>query len=301
MDKKNIFLSKIDDFLDKKTLKNKVIVVYWPTACWKTSLWIDIAKYLNTEIISTDSRQIFKYLDIWTGKATLQEMQWIKHHFIDIINPSEEYSVWEFKKEALKIINDLHKNWKIPILVWWTGLYIDSLIYDFDIPSSPSDKNLRFELEQKAKEFWKEYVWNILNEIDPEYAKTVHYNNLNYVIRWIEVKKITWLSKLDFKQEKKLKFETLFLTPYDENREKLYEKINLRVFQMFENGLIEEVKNILKMWYTKNDFWLKTIWYTEVLDYLDEKISLNEAISIVSQHNRNYAKRQLTWFRKYEK
>lgn len=300
MDKKNNIFSKIDNFLEKKSKNNKIIVIYWPTACWKTSLWIDIAKYINSEIISTDSRQIFKYMDIWTWKVTKNEMSWIKHHMIDIINPNEEFSVWEFKKQSLKIIQNIHDDWKIPILVWWTWLYIDSLIYDFNIPKAPEDKLLRKDLEEKALKYWKQYVWDILNDIDPQYAKTIHYNNLNYVIRAIEVKKITWLSKLDFKQDKKLKFETLFLTPYDQNREKLYEKINLRIKQMFNEWLVDEVNSILDNWFTKNDFGLKTIWYSEVVDYLEWKISLIEAIDKVSQHNRNYAKRQLTWFNKYE-
>lgn len=300
MIKKSELFLKIDDFLNKKSSKNKIIVIYWPTACWKTWVWIEIAKHINSEIISTDSRQIFKYLDIWTWKVTLDEADWIVHHMIDIVNPDMEFSVWEFKKEALKIIWEIQKKWKIPILVWWTGLYIDSLIYDFNIPKAPEDKKLRLELEQKALEFWKKYVWDILNEIDPKYAKEVHYNNLNYVIRAIEVKKLTWLSKLDFKTEKNLKFDTFFYTPYFWDREALYKKINLRIKQMFDFWLINEVKNILKMWYKKTDFWLKTIWYKEVIEYLDEKITLDECVEIVSRHNRNYAKRQLTWFRKYE-
>lgn len=300
MIKKSELFLKIDDFLNKKSSKNKIIVIYWPTACWKTWVWIEIAKHINSEIISTDSRQIFKYLDIWTWKVTLDEADWIVHHMIDIVNPDMEFSVWEFKKEALKIIWEIQKKWKIPILVWWTGLYIDSLIYDFNIPKAPEDKKLRLELEQKALEFWKKYVWDILNEIDPKYAREVHYNNLNYVIRAIEVKKLTWLSKLDFKTEKNLKFDTFFYTPYFWDREALYKKINLRIKQMFDFWLINEVKNILKMWYKKTDFWLKTIWYKEVIEYLDEKITLDECVEIVSQHNRNYAKRQLTWFRKYE-
>lgn len=300
MIKKSELFLKIDDFLNKKSSKNKIIVIYWPTACWKTWVWIEIAKHINSEIISTDSRQIFKYLDIWTWKVTLDEADWIVHHMIDIVNPDMEFSVWEFKKEALKIIWEIQKKWKIPILVWWTGLYIDSLIYDFNIPKAPEDKKLRLELEQKALEFWKKCVWDILNEIDPKYAREVHYNNLNYVIRAIEVKKLTWLSKLDFKTEKNLKFDTFFYTPYFWDREALYKKINLRIKQMFDFWLINEVKNILKMWYKKTDFWLKTIWYKEVIEYLDEKITLDECVEIVSQHNRNYAKRQLTWFRKYE-
>ncbi len=290
---------KIDIFKNTPSEKQKIIVVYWPTACWKTSLSIKIAKYLNTEIISTDSRQIFKYLDIWTGKVTLNEMQWIPHHMIDIVEPNESYSAWVFKQESTKIISHLHNAWKIPVLAWGTGLYIDSIIYDFDIPKIPADEFLRKTLEKEAELYGKEFVYNKLVEIDSEYAKELHPNNLNYVIRAIEVKTLTWISKKDFRTEKTLTYDTLFITPYSWDRETLYKNINIRVKQMFDDGLVEEVKNLLEK-YSKNDFWLKTIWYTEVIDYLEWKISLDECLEIVRQHNRNYAKRQLTWFRKYK-
>ncbi len=290
---------KLDNFLNNKNLKNKIIVVYWPTASGKTSLWIDIAKYINSEIISTDSRQIFKYLNIWTWKATKEEMNWITHHMIDIITPNISYSVWEFVKESLKIIDNLFLQNKVPILVWWTGLYIDSLIYDFDIPKIPWDIILRKKLEKEASKFWKDFVYEKLIEIDPEYAKTIHPNNLNYVIRWIEVKMLSWKSKLDFVKEKKLKYDTLFLTPYNWDREKLYEKINKRISLMFDFWLVEEVVDLLNNWFLKTDFWLNTIWYKEVIEFLDWKITKQECIDKVSQANRNYAKRQLTWFRKY--
>lgn len=295
MDYKN----QIDLFLKNNISQKKIIVVYGPTACWKTGLGIEIAKYLDSEIISTDSRQIFKYLDIWTGKVTLEEMQGISHHMIDIISPDIHYSVWEFKKEAERLISEIHSKGKIPILVGGTGLYIDSLMYDFDIPEVPADENLRKTLEDEAQIFWKDFVYEKLQKIDPEYAQEVHPNNLNYVIRGIEVKMLTGKSKKDFQTEKKFKYDTLLITPYDGNREKLYEKINFRVWKMFEDGLIHEVENILKMWYKKTDFWLKTIGYEETIWYLEWKLTLQECITKVQQWNRNYAKRQLTWFGKY--
>lgn len=294
-----LFLEKINEFLNNKDSKNKIIVIYWPTASWKTGLSIELARYLDTEIIWADSRQIFLWLDIWTWKATLEEMSWIKHHMIDIITPDNDYSVGEYKNEVEKIIDDILSKWKIPIICWGTWLYIDSLIYDFDIPKIPADEVLRARLEQERLEFWNEYLWDKLNKIDPDYAKELHPNNYRYVIRAIEVKTLTWKSKLDFKTEKALKFDTLFLTPYDWDREKLYNKIDLRIKQMFDLWLVDEVKWLLEK-YDKNSFWLKTIWYKEVIDYLDWNISLDEAISLVQKHNRNYAKRQLTWFRKYE-
>lgn len=295
------YKEKLKNFLESKSKKSKIIVVYWPTACWKTLIWIEIAKLLNSEIISTDSRQIFKYLNIWTWKVSIHEMKWIKHHMIDIITPDISYSVAEFKKESEKIIKSLQNTWKIPILVGWTWLYIDSLIYDFDIPKVPANEALRKKLEKEAKLYWNDYVYEKLKQLDPEYAKELHSNNLNYVIRAIEVKTITWKSKKDFRKEKSLKYDILFLTPYDGNREELYSKINLRVQKMFDDWLVDEVKGILDMWYKKTDFWLKTIWYKEVIEYLDNKMTKEECIDKVKQFNRNYAKRQLTWFSKYNR
>lgn len=293
------YKEKINNFIKNNSNKNKVIVIYWPTACGKTWLWIDIAKYLNTEIISTDSRQIYKYLNIWTWKATLKEMSWIPHHMIDIILPDEFYSVWEFKNQSEIFINKLYNENKIPILVWWTGLYIDSLIYDFDIPKVIADDNLRKSLEDEALKYGKIYVYEKLKKLDPEYAIELHPNNLNYVIRALEVKILTWKSKKDFRTEKKLKYDTLLLTPYDNNRDNLYKNINNRVQKMFDDWLIKEVENILNMWYFKNAPWLNTIWYKEVIELLNWEININECIEKVKQFNRNYAKRQLTWFNKY--
>ena len=293
-------MKDLKKFLEKKSDKNKIIVIYWPTACGKTDLAIKIAKFLNSEIISTDSRQIFKWLDIWTGKVKEEEKEGIIHHMIDIVEPNQEYSVWEFKKEAEKIIKNIFKKWKIPILCWWTWLYIDSLIYDFKIPKVPADPILREKLEDERIKFWNEFIWKKLQEIDPDYASELHLNNYRYVIRALEVKILTWKSKKEFREEKNLKYDTFFITPYDWNREKLYEKIDLRIKSMFENWLLEEVRDLLAK-YKKTDFWMQTIWYKEIIDFFDWKLNFDDCVALVQKHNRNYAKRQLTWFRKYEK
>ena len=293
-------MKDLKKFLEKKSDKNKMVVIYWPTACGKTDLSIKIAKFLNSEIISTDSRQIFKWLDIWTGKVTEEEKEGIIHHMIDIIEPNQEYSVWEFKKEAEKIIKNIFKKWEIPILFWWTWLYIDILIYDFKIPKVPADPILREKLEDERIKFWNEFIWKKLQEIDPDYASELHPNNYRYVIRALEVKILTWKSKKEFREEKNLKYDTFFITPYDWNREKLYEKIDLRIKSMFENWLLEEVRNLLTK-YKKTDFWMQTIWYKEIIDFFEWKLNFDDCVALVQKHNRNYAKRQLTWFRKYEK
>ncbi len=299
MDEK--LLEKLDIFLKKKSNKKKIIVIYGPTASWKTDLSVSLAKKLNTEIISTDSRQIFKEMDIATAKITKEEMQGVKHHMIDIIYPDQKYSIWEYKKKALEIMNNIINKWKIPILCWGTGLYIDSLIYDFQIPRIPENLELRKDLEIQAKKYWKKYVYNKLLEIDKEYALELHPNNLQYVIRALEVKLISWKSKKDFRTEKKLKYDIFFISPYKDNKENrkiLYERINERVDLMIEKWLIQETQNLLKK-YKKNSFWLKTIWYSEIVSYLDWEISKEQAIELIKKNSRNYAKRQLTWFRKY--
>ncbi len=295
-----MYLEKLKKFLDKKSSKKKLIVVYWPTACWKTWLSLDISKKLKTEIISTDSRQVYKGIDIWTAKIKKEDMLGIKHHMIDIIEISQNYSVWEFKSEVSKIIDFLHKKEKIPVLVWWTGLYIDSIIYDFDIPRIPADLDLRNDLIAKSKNFWDRCLYDYLLEIDPVYAKTIHPNNLNYIIRALEVKILSWKSKVEFISKKTFRYNTFFITPYDWDRKKLYERIDERVDIMLEEGLLNELKNLLKK-YKKTDFGFKTIWYEELIRYIDWELSLEEAKTLIKKNSRNYAKRQLTWFRKYWK
>lgn len=291
---------QISEFLAHMSERPKIIVIYWPTACGKTAMSIEVAKSLGTEIISTDSRQIYKWMDIWTGKVTREEMQGVPHHMIDILEPTEPYSVWAFQHDAKSIIDLLHKQWKVPILCGGTGLYIDSLIYDFSLPKTPNSQDLRAKLEEELTEKWAEYMFEKLKSIDSLYAQEIHPNNTKYVIRAIEVKLLTGKSKHEFKEEKKLTYDTLFITPYDGDRKKLYERIDSRVEKMFEDGLVEEVQKLLEVPWFVGSLASEWIGYAEVIDYLNQKIPLSEAISLVQQHSRNYAKRQLTWFRRYE-
>ena len=320
------YKQKLENFIKSKPDgdKKKIIVIYGPTASWKTTMSIEVWKIIDSEIISTDSRQIFKWLDIWTWKITEIEKEWITHHMLDIIAPDKEYSVWEFKKEVEQKIEEIYSKWKIPILCWGTWLYIDSLIYDFNIPKIPADEKIRKNLEKEAEKYWNQLVYDKLKEIDPKYANELHPNNIRYIIRAIEVKMLTGKSKMDFREEKTLKYDVLFLTPYNWDREYLYNRINKRVWMMFDDWLVLEVKELLKT-YNKDDFWMKTIWYKEVIDYLTSaqhstqvdgveqkklslwekekqwiKLNLEETIELVQKNNRNYAKKQLTWFRKYK-
>ncbi len=293
-------LESVKEFWNKISLQPKIIVIYWPTACGKTSLSIEVAKLLNTEIISTDSRQIYKQMNIGTGKIREEEKQGILHHMIDFVDPPLPYSVWAFQKEASKIISQLHSLGKIPILCWGTGLYIDSLLYDFSLPKTPHNETLRKELETEWKQKWAEFMYEKLSLIDPEYAKEIHPNNSKYIIRALEIKLLTGKSKSEFKEKKVLRYDALFITPYDGERESLYGRINRRVEVMFEEGLIEEVRALLLMKWFRWSLASEWIGYAEVIDFLDGKISKEECISLVQQHSRNYAKRQLTWFRRYE-
>lgn len=288
---------KVSEFLKKPSDLEKIIVIYGPTWSGKTDMSIDIAKQLDTEIISTDSRQIYKAMDIGTWKITLEETKWVKHHMLDIVNPDEEFSLGDFKSRAIPVIETLHAQWKIPMLVGWTWLYIDSLIFDFKLPQVPADENIRSDLRKLSTDD----LYAKLVEIDPEYAKELHPNNRPYVERAIEVKMLTWKSKSEFKQEKKLKYDVLFLTPYTWDREALYNRINKRVGMMFTAGLEWEFNALLKQWYKREDQWMISIGYQEFFPYIDGEIHLDDVMSQIQQNSRNYAKRQLTWFSKYEK
>jgi len=303
------YTTDLNIFLNKSSDKQKLIVIYGPTGSWKTEMSIDIAKMLGSEIISTDSRQIYKGMDIGTGKITPEEMQWVKHHMIDIIDPSEEFSVGDFKSKAIPIIERLHNEWKIPMLVWGTGLYINSIIFDFELPQIPADKKLRAELSKLSNE----HLYKKLQELDPEYAQELHPNNRPYIERAIEVKVLTGKSKTQFRQDKKLNYDVLFLSPEwphpnpllkgegTSYRKWLYERINIRVGKMFEAGLEQEVINIIRKWYGETAPWMKSIGYQEFFPYFRWEIELSEVLEQIQQGSRNYAKRQLSWFSKYEK
>lgn len=298
---KSEIMTLLNSFLeDSSDTRPKLIVIYGPTGCWKTALSLEIANTIQSEIISVDARQIYRWLNIGTGKITPAEMWDIKHHMIDIISPEEEYSAGDFRMDARDIIEEMHANGKIPVLCGGTGLYIDTLIYDFSLPWAPPDMRLRDELETFRLQNGNEALWKKLHDIDPEYANMLHINNYRYVMRGIEVMIQTGISKLHTKDERISPYNILFITPFDGNRDALYEKINHRIDQMFTDGLIEEVEHLLKN--TSKDVpGLNTIGYREVIDYLDGNISLERCKELVKQHNRNYAKRQLTWNKRYQK
>ncbi len=297
MDK--ISRERIEYWVSQKGEKPKVIVIYGPTACGKTALSLELASFFETEIISVDSRQIYQWLDIGTGKISKEEMKWIIHHMIDIVDPSVTFSMVDFREMALPIMRKLQDSGKIPILCGGTGLYIDGLLYEMAIPDSVPDWEYRKELENFRQKEWNLALWHLLEKVDPAYAHELEVNNYRYVMRWLEVWKETGKSKRESQNTRTPRFDTFFLCPYDGDREALYERINWRIDEMFLSWLVDEVWYNIRR-FTSSAPGLNTIGYKEVIGYLEWKMMLNECISLVKQHNRNYAKRQITWNKKYE-
>ena len=277
----------------------KILILSGPTGVGKTEISIDLAKRLNGEIISADSMQIYKYMNIGSGKITVEEMRNIKHHMIDIIDPKDNFTVADFKSMATTIIKETIARGKLPILVGGTGLYIDALIQDYSFTEAHKDDRYREELEVLAKCEGNQYVHELLKTIDPISFEKIHCNNLKRVIRALEVYKLTGKPFRDYKVENN--YDLVYDVNYfvlTMNRAKLYERINKRVDNMIERGLVEEVRNLREKGFTCDMQSMKGIGYKEILGYFEEKQTLKEAIESIKQGSRNYAKRQLTWFRK---
>lgn len=277
-------------------MEQKVIVIVGPTCSGKTKLSLILAEKLQTEIISADSRQIYKYLTIGTAKPDTIDLNSVKHHFIDQLNPDEEFNADIFSRKARKIISELVKKNKIPIVVGGSGLYIKALI-DGITATVDSDKFLRDELLQLRNKYGNDYLYNELKKIDPESADKMLPQNWKRVIRAIEVYKLTGKPIWQHHKENKVSNEFDFIQYgllWD--RKTLYSNIEKRVDEMIKKGLIEEVKMILNMGYSKENNSLNSLGYKEIIDLLENKITLNEAVNLIKRNTRRFAKRQLTWF-----
>ena len=264
-----------------------------PTATGKSSLAIKMAKEINGEIISADSRLVYKGFDIATAKPALEERQGIEHHLIDIVEPEFNYSAANFFDDAKVAIEKIRHKGKIPIVVGGTGLYFRILLEDFDLPRVAPNYKLRAELEKLTTR----KLYEKLREIDPVSAKKIHFNNKVKIIRAIEVAKTLNkpISQAAGLKTPEYKVKWIGLNPSE--RKDLYEKINKRVDEMVKKGLVEETEKLLKKHGRINNL-INTIGYQEIIKYFDGELLFDDAVELIKQNTRNYAKRQLTWFRK---
>ncbi|WP_431689876.1 tRNA (adenosine(37)-N6)-dimethylallyltransferase MiaA [Peptostreptococcus anaerobius] len=282
------------------TDKIPILILTGPTAVGKTALSIELAKILGGEIISADSMQIYRKMDIGSAKISQEEMDSVVHHMIDVVDPDEDFSVADFHDMASQIISDIHKRGKLAIVTGGTGLYLNSLVYDMDFGGTNSDPSIRKDLEEILNDKGKDYLYRLLQDLSPEAAKRIHPNNTKRVIRAIEVYK-TGGDMGDFSNDLKYnpKFDAKIIV-LNRDRSILYDRINQRVDMMFDMGLLDEVKGLHQMGYTSQMQSMKGIGYKEVLEYFDGKMTLEESIDILKQGTRRYAKRQITWFKRYE-
>ncbi|MFO7153400.1 MAG: tRNA (adenosine(37)-N6)-dimethylallyltransferase MiaA [Caldicoprobacter oshimai] len=279
--------------------KKPLVVIVGPTAVGKTRLSIELAKALNGEIVSADSMQIYRYMDIGTAKPTAEERQGIPHHMMDIIDPGQEFSVAEYQRLATQAIDDIHSRNKLPIVVGGTGLYIKSLLYPMNFTDASYDQEFRKELQRQAETMGKEYLHKKLQAVDPKTAARLHPNDVRRVIRALEVYHLTGKPMSEYNQElEKMDYKyNVAMIGLTMDRAKLYERINQRVDEMIEKGLLDEVKQLLDRGYTRDMISMQGLGYKELIDYLQGRVSLEEAIYILKRETRRYAKRQLTWFR----
>jgi len=277
-----------------------LFILAGPTAVGKTEISIKLARKLNGEIISADSMQIYKYMNVGSAKISELEMKGIPHHIVDIIQPNEEFSVADFKERAEIAIDEITSKNKLPMIVGGTGFYINSLIYNYSFASTNKDELYRDHLTKLATEKGNEHVHEMLKNIDEVSYNKLYPNDLKRVIRALEVYKVSGKPMSSFAAE-----QNILDIPYNVHyfvlnmdRQELYGRINKRVDIMMENNLVDEVIELKKMGYNSDMQSMKGIGYKEILYYLNDEISLSEAVEMIKQGSRNYAKRQLTWFRK---
>ena len=281
-------------------MKKPMIVLSGPTAVGKTALSIELAKRVNGAIISADSMQVYKHMDIGSAKIMPEEMEGITHYLIDALEPSEEFNIVVFQKMAKQALEEIYANGKIPIIAGGTGFYIQALLYDIDFENQDCNEEYRMELENIAKEQGAEVLHARLQEIDPVSAEKIHANNVKRVIRALEFYHLTGKPISEHNEsehQKKSPYNFAYFVLTDE-RENLYKRIDKRVDIMVEQGLLEEVQRLKEMGYHRDMVSMQGLGYKEILDYLDGKYSLDEAIYIIKRETRHFAKRQLTWFRR---
>ena len=280
--------------------KEKLIVILGPTAVGKTQLSIDLAKVLQTEIISGDSMLVYKGFDIGTAKPTQEEMSGVKHHIIDILQPWENFNVSDFHAIAKRLIHEINSAGKIPILAGGTGLYVKSLVEGYEFNKTSGDNAYRSHLEELATTHGKQYVHDMLKEVDPQTAARLHVNNFNRVIRALEVHHLGKESVSQSSQYEKtgeLVYDT-FIVGLNRERQNLYDRINKRVDIMMENNFVDEVKQLMNNGAQIDWQSMKGIGYREIAAYLNGDMNLEVAVDEMKKATRHFAKRQITWYKK---
>lgn len=281
-------------------MKKPLVILTGPTAVGKTKASIGLAKAIGGEIISADSMQVYKQMDIGSAKIKPSEMEGIPHYLVDILEPDEEFHVVLFQQMAKQAIQKIYEKGKIPILVGGTGFYIQAVLYDIDFSENEKDTSYREELEKLAQTKGAEYLHDRLREVDEKSAQDIHANNVKRVIRALEYFHQTGekISEHNEEQRKKVSPYNFSYFVLNDERAHLYEKINLRVDQMINEGLAREVQSLKEKGYTRDMVSMQGLGYKEMLDYLDNKCSLEEAVEIIKRDTRHFAKRQITWFKR---
>lgn len=280
--------------------KQPLVILTGPTAVGKTSLSIRLAKQIGAEIISADSMQVYKGMDIGTAKIKQEEMHGVKHYLIDVMNPDEKFNITIFKKMACEAIDKIRANGHIPLIVGGTGFYIQSVLYDIQFENEDKDTSYREELYDIARREGAEYLHDMLRKIDEKSADVIHYNNVKRVARAIEYYKQTG-KKISEHNEEQQKKESPYNYVYfvlNDDRKLLYDRINLRVDQMFDEGLVDEVKRLKASGIDRDATSMQAIGYKEVLDYLDGLCTLEQLKENIKNNTRHFSKRQITWFKR---
>lgn len=277
-----------------------LIILTGPTAVGKTALSIGLAKAVDGEIISADSMQVYRKMNIGTAKIQQSEMQGVRHHLIDILDPGEDFNVVLFKKYALEAMKDIYSRGKIPVVVGGTGFYIQALLYDINFEDNDNDMSYREELQTLAAEHGNSYIHAMLAGVDPESAEKIHENNVKRVIRALEFykktcTKISEHNEAESQKESPYNFEYFVL---NDDRQKLYDRIDRRIDIMLEDGLLDEVRSLVDEGYSRDLVSMQGLGYKEMIDYIQERYTLDEAVYTLKRDTRHFAKRQVTWFKR---
>lgn len=280
--------------------KHSVVCIVGPTATGKSGLSVALAKQIHGEVISADSMQIYRGFDIGTAKIQPHEMDGVCHHMLDVVPPYASFSVAQYCAMARPIMKKMMNECKVPILVGGTGLYIDSLLNGQEFEDMVNDIEYRISLQDMAAQYGNQHVWNMLNQIDPQWAQTLHPNNMRRIIRAMEIYHVTGKTMTQYAKDstKKNPIHSVYIGLSYADRENLYKKINNRVDQMILNGLLDEIKGLLQSGVPRDCQAMQAIGYKELIPVLDGAISMEEAIDLIKRNSRRYAKRQLTWFKR---